>query len=65
MVTIESWNATEMQLRTQLQEKDSQLQVQTARIIKSIKKMYSKGISIEEIAEDFELEIQFVKDALK
>ena len=62
---IESWNATEMQLRTQLQEKDSQLQVQTARIIKSIKKMYSKGISIEEIAEDFELEIQFVKDALK
>ena len=62
---IASWNATEMQLRTQLQEKDSQLQVQTARIIKSIKKMYSKGISIEEIAEDFELEIQFVKDALK
>lgn len=83
---IESWNATEMQLRnqlqekdsqlqekdsqlqekdSQLQEKDSQLQVQTERIIKSIKKMYSKGISVEEIAEDFEVEVQFVKDALK
>ena len=50
---------------SQLQEKDSQLQEQSARIAKSIKKMYSRGESIEEIAEDFEVSVEFVKETLK
>jgi len=49
---------------SQLQEKDSQLQEQSARIAKSIKKMYSRGESIEEIAEDFEVSVEFVKETL-
>ena len=49
---------------SQLQEKDSQLQQQTARIAKSIQKMYSRGESIEEIAEDFEVSVEFVKKVL-
>ena len=51
--------------KSQLQEKDLQLQQQTARIAKSIKKMYSRGESIEDIAEDFEVSVDFVKDVLK
>ena len=51
--------------KSQLQEKDLQLQQQTARIAKSIKKMYSRGESIEEIAEDFEVDVNFVKNVLK
>ena len=50
---------------SQLQEQASQLQQQTARITKSIQKMYSRGESIEEIAEDFEVSVEFVKEVLK
>ena len=49
---------------SQLQEQASQLQQQTARIAKSIKKMYSRGESIEEIAEDFDVSVEFVKEIL-
>ena len=50
--------------QSQLQEQASQLQQQTARIAKSIKKMYSRGESIEEIAEDFDVSVEFVKEIL-
>ena len=50
---------------SQLQEQASQLQQQTARITKSIQKMYSRGESIEEIAEDFEVSVEFIKKVLK
>lgn len=50
---------------SQLQEQASQLQQQTARITKSIQKMYSRGESIEEIAEDFEVSVEFIKEVLK
>jgi len=49
---------------SQLQEKDSQLQQQNVRIENSIKKMYSRGASIEDIAEDFEVSVDFVKNVL-
>ena len=49
---------------SQLQEQASRLQEQTARIAKSIRKMYSRGESIEEIAEDFEVSVEFVKKVL-
>ena len=49
---------------SQLQEQASQLQEQTARIAKSIKKMYSRGVSVEEIAEDFDVDVKFVKEIL-
>ena len=49
---------------SQLQEKDSQLQQQNVRIANSIKKMYSRGASIEDIAEDFEVSVDFVKNVL-
>ena len=49
---------------SQLQEQASRLQEQTARIAKSIKKMYSRGESIEEIAEDFDVSVEFVKEVL-
>jgi hypothetical protein len=69
---IESWNATELKLReqlqekdSQLQEKDSQLQQQSARIAKSIQKMYSLGVNIEEIATDFDVDVEFVKGIVK
>ena len=50
---------------SQLQEQASRIQQQTSRIAKSIKKMYSRGESIEEIAEDFEVDVDFVKNVLK
>ena len=50
---------------SQLQEQASRIQQQTSRIAKSIKKMYSRGESIEEIAEDFEVDVKFVKEVLK
>ena len=50
---------------SQLQEQASRIQQQTSRIAKSIKKMYSRGESIEEIAEDFEVDVNFVKNVLK
>ena len=50
---------------SQLQQQASQLQEQSARIAKSIPKMHSRGVSIDEIAEDFEVDIEFVKDVLK
>ena len=49
---------------SQLHEKDSQLQEQSARIAKSIRKMYSRGVSVEELAEDFGVDVQFVKEVL-
>ena len=53
------------QQTSKLQEQASQLQQQSARIAKSIKKMYSLGVSIDEIAEDFEVDIEFVKAVIK
>lgn len=50
---------------SQLQEKDTQLQEQSARIAKSIRKIYSRGVSVEEIAEDFDVEVKFVKEILE
>ncbi|MCR5454038.1 MAG: hypothetical protein K6F33_03510, partial [Bacteroidales bacterium] len=50
---------------TQLQEKASQLQEQSARIAKSIRKMYSRGVSVEDIAEDFDVDVKFVKEILE
>ena len=50
---------------SQLQAKNSQLQEQSARIAKSIRKMYSRGVSVEEIAEDFDVEVKFVKEILE
>ena len=49
---------------SQLQEQATQLQQQTARIAKSIKKMYVRGESVEEIAEDFDVDVEFVKEVL-
>ena len=54
-----------LEQKSQLQKKDSQLQEQSARIAKSIKKMYSRGESVEEIAEDFDVSVEFVKEILK
>ena len=51
--------------QSQLHEQASQLQQQAARIAKSIKKMYSRCESIEEIAEDFEVSVEYVKSVLK
>ena len=49
---LESWNATEMKLREQLQEKDSQLQKQTSQLnavlSASVKTFASQGIPPEE-----------------
>ncbi len=50
---------------SQLQEKDSQLQKQSAQIIKSIQKMYSHGMKIEEIAETFETDVKFVEEVVR
>ena len=50
---------------SQLQAKNSQLQEQSARIAKSIRKMYSRGVSVEEIAEDFDVDVKFVKEILE
>jgi hypothetical protein len=50
---------------SQLQEKDSQLQKQTAQIIKSIQKMYSRGMEIQEIADTFDTDIKFVEEVIK
>ena len=50
---------------SQLQEQESQLQKQSAQIAKSIRKMYSLGVSVEEIAEDFDVEVKFVKEILE
>jgi len=50
---------------SQLLEKDSQLQKQSAQIIKSIQKMYSHGMKIEEIAETFETDVKFVEEVVR
>ena len=47
-----------------LKEQASQIQEQSARIAKSIRKMYSRGVSIEELSEDFGVDVQFVKEVL-
>ena len=57
---IENWNAAEIKLK----ETEQKLAEQSARIAKSIKKMYSRGISIDEIAEDFEVDIEYVKEII-
>jgi hypothetical protein len=49
---------------SQLQEQASKLQQQTSRIAKSIKKLYARGESVEEIAEDFDIDVKFVKEVL-
>lgn len=41
------------------------MQEQSARIAKSIRKMYSRGVSVEEIAEDFDVDVKFVKEILE
>ena len=68
---IESWNATEMKLReqiqekdSQLQEKDSQLQGKDAQIISSIKMMNSFGVPVEKIAENFKMDVDEVKQII-
>ena len=68
---IESWNATEMKLReqiqekdSQLQEKDSQLQEKDAQIISSIKMMNSFGVPVEKIAENFKMNVDKVKQII-
>ncbi len=54
---LESWNATEMKLREQLQEKDAQ-------IISSIKMMNSFGVPVEKIAENFKMDVDEVKQII-
>ena len=68
---LESWNATEMKLReqlqekdSQLQEKDSQLQEKDAQIISSIKMMNSFGVPVEKIAENFKMNVDKVKQII-
>ncbi|MBQ5540385.1 MAG: hypothetical protein IIU03_09140 [Bacteroidales bacterium] len=61
---LESWNATEMKLREQLQEKDSQLQEKDAQIISSIKMMNSFGVPVEKIAENFKMDVDEVKQII-
>ena len=61
---LESWNATEMKLREQLQEKDSQLQEKDAQIISSIKMMNSFGVPVEKIAENFKMNVDEVKQII-
>ena len=51
--------------KIQLQEKDSQIQKQSAQIIKSIQKMYTRGMDIQEIAETFDTDIKFVEEVIK
>ena len=48
-----------------LKEQASQIQEQSARTAKSIRKMYSRGVSVEEIAEDFDVYVKFVKEILE
>ena len=62
---LESWNATEMKLREQLQDKDSQLQEKDAQIISSIKMMNSFGVPVEKIAENFKMDVDEVKQLIK
>jgi hypothetical protein len=62
---LESWNATEMKLREQIQEKDSQLQEKDAQIISSIKMMNSFGVPVEKIAENFKMDVDEVKKIIE
>ena len=62
---LESWNATEMKLREQIQEKDSQLQEKDAQIISSMKMMNSFGVPVEKIAENFKMDVDEVKRIIK
>lgn len=48
-----------------LKEQASQIQKRDAQIAKSIRKMYSRGVSVEELAEDFDVDVQFVKEVLE
>ena len=50
---------------SQIQEQDLQIQKRDAQIAKSIRKMYSLGVSVEELAEDFDVDVQFVKEVLE
>lgn len=48
-----------------LKEQSAQIQKRDAQIAKSIRKMYSRGVSVEELAEDFDVDVQFVKEVLE
>ena len=50
---------------SQIQEQDLQIQKRDAQIAKSIRKMHSLGVSVEELAEDFDVDVQFVKEVLE
>ena len=48
-----------------LKQQAAQIQKQASQIANSIRKMHSRGVSVEEIAEDFDVEVKFVKEILE
>ena len=62
---LESWNATEMKLREQIQEKDSQLQEKDAQLnavlSASVKAFASQGMSLEEISKILKISVEEIE----